>query len=84
LALPAYNSLMSDTNYVTTPPSVDAFIKSANYVGTDVQYKALMSGGFSKLNDIVYAELSSAFNGDQTIEDACANIDRIANSDVFK
>jgi len=84
LALPAYNSLMSDANYVTTPPSVDAFIKSANYVGTDVQYKALMSGGFSKLNDIVYAELSSAFNGDQTIEDACANIDRIANSDVFK
>jgi hypothetical protein len=42
-----------------------------------------MSGGFSKLNDIVYAELSSAFNGDQTIEEACANIDRLANSDVF-
>ena len=84
LALPAYKSVLADPEYVTVPPSTEPFLKSADYVGTDVQYNALMSGGFSKLNDIIYAELSSAYNGDITLEQACKNIDSKANGDIFK
>jgi len=84
LALPAYQSMLEDPEMVTPPPSPEPFIKSAAYCGPDVQYQALMSGGFSQLGDAIYAELSAAFNGDQTLEQACQNIDATVNGKVFK
>lgn len=84
LALPAYTGMMANPEFVSAPPSPEPFIKSAAYVGTDVQYKALMSGGFSELNTAVTAELSAAFNGDQTLETAMQNIDNTVNGSTFK
>lgn len=83
LSMPPYNHLMTNEDYVNTPPEPDAFIATASYIGDPAQTEALKTTKWAEYQDIISAELSLAFEGDQTIEEAAANIDSKANSDVF-
>ena len=84
LALPLYKHLLEDPDYVSLPPEADAFIDSAEYLGDQEQVDILKTGKWAQFNDIMRAELSLAFEGKQSIEQAAANIDAKANADVFK
>lgn len=83
LSLPCYTDLMENDNYVNTPPSTDAFINSAAYLGTQSQIDACLTGKWSEYNSMIYANLSEAFEGLTTIEDAAAKIDSQANGSLF-
>lgn len=83
LSMPAYNHLMIDPEYVNTPPETDAFVATSKYVGNDEQREALMTGKWARYNDIIRAELSIALEGNQTIEQAAAKIDKTCNETVF-
>ena len=84
LAMPAYNHLMTNENYVNTPPEADAFIATSQYIGNAPQDEVLKTGKWAEYNDVIKAELALAFEGEQTIEEAATNIDTKANSDIFK
>lgn len=83
LSLPCYTDLMENDNYVNTPPSTDAFINSAAYLGTQSQIDACQTGKWSEYNSMIYANLSDAFEGVTTIEEAVEKIDSQANSTLF-
>lgn len=84
LAMPPYKHLLANPDYVTTPPSTEAFLATAEYLGDPAQKEILKTGKWVQFNDIMYAELSTAFEGGQTIEEAARRIDERANSEVFK
>jgi multiple sugar transport system substrate-binding protein len=84
LAMPPYKHLLSNPDYLTTPPSTDAFLATAGYIGDPAQREILKTGKWTQFNDIMYAELSTAFEGSQTIEEAAKKIDEKANAEVFK
>ena len=83
LAMPAYKRLLTNPRYVTTPPATDAFMATAGYIGNEPQHQILQTGRWAEFWDIMYAELSLAFEGQQTIEQAAQNIDSKANARVF-
>lgn len=83
LSLPVYTDLMESETYVNTPPSTDAFINSASYLGNESQIEACQTGKWSEYSDIITARLSDAFEGKTTIEEAAQLIDEQANSTVF-
>lgn len=83
LSLPVYTDLMESETYVNTPPSTDAFINSASYLGSDSQIEACQTGKWAEYSDIITAHLSDAFEGKTTIEEAAKEIDDQANSTVF-
>ncbi|MEG2929120.1 MAG: sugar ABC transporter substrate-binding protein [Oscillospiraceae bacterium] len=83
LAMPAYNHLMTDAEYVNTPPEADAFVATSKYLGNKEQMDALMTGKWAKFNDVMRAELSLAYEGEQTLEEAAAKIDKLCNETVF-
>ena len=84
LSLPVYSDLMADDNYVNTPPSKDAFINSAAYLGNASQIEACLTGQWSEYNSMINAGLSDAFEGVTTIEEAVEKIDEQANTTLFK
>lgn len=84
LSMPPYEHMMVDSNYVNTPPEPDAFVATSKYIGNEPQTEILKTGKWAQFNEIMKAELSLAFEGNQTIEQAVANIDKKANSEVFK
>ena len=83
LSLPVYSDLMANEDYVNTPPSADAFINSAEYLGNKSQIEACQTGKWSEYSDIITARLSDAFEGKTTLEEAVKLIDEQANSTVF-
>ena len=83
LSLPVYTDLMENEDYVNTPPSPDAFINSAAYLGNESQIEACQTGKWSEYSDIITARLSDAFEGKTTLEEAVKQIDEQANSTVF-
>lgn len=83
IAMPAYNHLLTNNKYVTTPPAIDAFMATSKYIGNKPQLDILQTGKWAQYWDIMYAELSLAFEGQQTIQDAARNIDAKANASVF-
>ncbi len=83
LSLPAYNDLMANEEYVNTPPSADAFINSAAYLGSQSQLEASQTGKWSEYGSIISANLSDAFEGNVTLEEACKAIDEQANGTLF-
>lgn len=84
LSLPVYTDLMENETYVNTPPSADAFINSAEYLGNKPQIEASLTGKWSEYSSIISAGLSDAFEGVTTIEEAVKKIDEQANTTVFK
>lgn len=84
LSLPVYTDLLANEDYVNTPPSSDAFINSAEYLGNESQIEACLTGQFAEYNSIINAGLSDAFEGVTTIEEAVKIIDEQANTTVFK
>lgn len=84
LAMPVYKKYLDDPELVTAPPDVAPFKATANYIETELQYTVYQTKLFSKYNDMITAELDNAFNGKQTMEQACANIDKKANTELFK
>lgn len=83
LSLPVYSDLMADDKYVNTPPSKDAFINSAAYLGNAPQIEACLTGQWSEYNSIINAGLSDAFEGVTTIDEAVKKIDEQANTTLF-
>lgn len=83
LSLPVYTDLMENEDYVNTPPSADAFINSATYLGNESQIEACQTGKWSEYSDIITARLSDAFEGKTTLEEAAKTIDEQANTTVF-
>ena len=83
LSLPCYKDLMTNEAYVNTPPSTTAFINSASYLGIKEQLDACQTGKFPQFQSIVYAQLSDAFEGVITLDEAVANIDELCNTTVF-
>lgn len=83
LSLPVYNDLMANENYVNCPPSAEAFINSAAYLGSKSQLDVALSGSWSEFNSIVNANLSDAFEGICTIEEAAQKIDEQCNTTLF-
>ena len=83
LSLPAYTDLMADEAYCNTPPSAEPFINSAAYLGSDPQLEAAQTGKWSEYNSMIYSNLSDAFEGNVTLEEAAAAIDEQANSTLF-
>lgn len=83
LAMPPYQHLMVNEAYVNTPPETDAFIATSQYIGHAPQSEILKTGKWAQFNEIMKAELSLAYESGQTIEEAVANIDAKANSEVF-
>ncbi len=83
LSMPAFTNLMNDPEVVSTPPSTEPFINSANYLGIDSQREALATGKYSKFQSIIHAEMEICYNGEQTPEEACKNIDEKANAQLF-
>lgn len=83
LSLPVYSDLMQNEAYVNTPPSADAFINSAEYLGNESQIEACMTGQWSEYSSIITAGLSDAFEGVTTIEEAVKKIDEQANTTLF-
>ena len=81
LSLPLYDSLLTDS-FLAEPN--DAFIACADYLGDAEQVEALMTGKWSEYNSIFYAELQLVFDGQKTLEQAAADIDKQANETVFK
>ena len=84
LSLPVYTDLLANEDYVNTPPSSDAFINSAEYLGNESQIEACLTGLWAEYNSIINAGLSDAFEGVTTIEEAVKIIDEQANTTVFK
>ncbi|MGE9964499.1 ABC transporter substrate-binding protein [Fusicatenibacter saccharivorans] len=84
LSLPVYTDLLANEDYVNTPPSSDAFINSAEYLGNESQIEACLTGQMAEYNSIINAGLSDAFEGVTTIEEAVKIIDEQANTTVFK
>ncbi|MDD7142260.1 ABC transporter substrate-binding protein [Bariatricus sp. HCP28S3_C2] len=84
LSLPVYTDLLANEDYVNTPPSSDAFINSAEYLGNESQIEACLTGQWAEYNSIINAGLSDAFEGVTTIEEAVKTIDEQANTTVFK
>lgn len=84
LSLPVYTDLLANEDYVNTPPSSDAFINSAEYLGNESQIEACLTGQWAEYNSIINAGLSDAFEGVTTIEEAVKIIDEQANTTVFK
>jgi hypothetical protein len=62
----------------------DAFIACADYLGDAEQVEVLMTGKWSKYNSILYTEMQLVFDGQKTLEQAAADIDKQANETVFK
>ncbi len=83
LSLPVYNDLMANEDYCNTPPSAEPFINSAAYLGSDSQLAAAQTGKWSEYNSIIYSNLSDAFEGNVTLEEAAKNIDEQANTTLF-
>lgn len=83
LAMPAYKHLLTNSKYVTTPPAIDAFMATAGYIGNEPQHQILQTGKWAQFWDIMYAELSLAFERQQTLEQAAKTIDEMANTRVF-
>lgn len=83
LSLPVYTDLLENEDYVNSPPSADAFINSAEYLGNESQLEVSQTGKWSEYSDIISAHLSEAFEGETTIEEAAEAIDEQANSTVF-
>ena len=83
LSLPVYTDLMESETYVNTPPSTDAFLNSASYLGNESQIEACQTGKWSEYSDTITVRLSDAFEGKATIEEAAQLIDEQANSTVF-
>ncbi len=81
LSLPLYDSLLTD-DFLAEPN--DAFIACADYLGDAEQVEALMTGKWSEYNSIFYAEMQLVFDGQKTLEQAAADIDKQANETVFK
>lgn len=81
LSLPLYDSLLTD-DFLAEPN--DAFIACADYLGDAEQVDALMTGKWSEYNSIFYAEMQLVFDGQKTLEQAAADIDKQANETVFK
>ncbi|MFI3208225.1 MAG: extracellular solute-binding protein [Eubacteriales bacterium] len=81
LSMPVYTDLAEVDGFINEPSQ--AFIESMDYLGSAEQVEVSATGKFSEYSAIIVAELDLAFNGDQTIEEACANIDELANSTVF-
>ena len=84
LSLPVYTDLLANEDYVNTPPSSDAFINSAEYLGNESQIEACLTGQWAEYNSIINAGLSDAFEGVTTIEEAVKIIDEQANTTVIK
>jgi multiple sugar transport system substrate-binding protein len=84
LAMPVYKSYMDDPKMASEPPSIAPFKATASYIESDVQYNAAATGQWSKYKSIITAELDRTLNGEITVEEAAANIDKQANADVFK
>ena len=80
LSLPLYESLLTD-EFLAEPN--DAFIACADYLGDAEQVEALMTGKWAAFNDIFYAEMQMVFDGQKTLEQAAADIDKKANETVF-
>lgn len=83
LSLPVYSDLMKDESFVNTPPSADAFINSAEYLGSSSQLAVSKTGKWAEYNSMIVAALSDAFEGNTTIEEAVSKIDEQANSTLF-
>lgn len=83
LSLPVYNDLMANENYVNTPPSAEAFINTAAYLGNPSQIEACKTGKFSEYNSMINAGLSEAFEGLVPLDEALAKIDEQANTTLF-
>ena len=83
LSLPVYTDLMESETYVNTPPSTDAFINSASYLGNESQIEACQTGKWSEYSDIITARLSDAFEGKTTIEEAAQLMAEQPHSTVF-
>jgi multiple sugar transport system substrate-binding protein len=83
LSMPSFTKMMSDPAIVTTPPSAEPFINSASYLGIQSQREALATGKYAKFQSIIHAEMEICFNGEQTPEQACQNIDDKANAELF-
>lgn len=83
LSLPCYMDMMKDETYVNTPPSAEAFINSAAYLGVPEQAAACLSGKWPEMQSIVSAQLSDAFESVITLDQALANIDEQCNTTVF-
>lgn len=81
LSLPLYDNLLTD-EYLAEPN--DAFIACADYLGDQEQIDALLTGKWSEYNSIIYAELQLVFDGQKTLEQAAADIDKQANEKLFK
>lgn len=84
LAMPVYNYLLNDPELVTTPPAIEPFMATAQYIDTELQYSAYQSGKWAEYNDMISAELDNAFNGKISMQEACATLDRKANAELFK
>lgn len=81
LSMPVYTDYAEIEGFINEPS--EAFVQSMDYLGSEEQIAVSATGKFSEFSAIIVAELDLAFNGDQTIEEACANIDELANSTVF-
>lgn len=83
LSLPVYTDLMANDTYVNTPPSKEAFINTAAYLGNKSQIEACLTGQWSEYSSIISAGLSDAFEGVTTIDEAVKKIDEQANTTLF-
>lgn len=84
LSMPPYKKMLDNEKIVTTPPDAAPFKATASYIETETQYNAAATGLYTKFQDIITPELDNAFNGSQTMEQAAANIDKKANTELFK
>jgi multiple sugar transport system substrate-binding protein len=84
LAMPVYKRFMNDPVMASTPPAIEPFKATGGYIETETQYEASATGMFAQYKSIITAEIDMALNGDITVEQAAANIDKKANEEVFK
>lgn len=82
LSVPLYESLITDKSILAEP--AEAYIASSAYIGDKGQIEAVSTGKWAEYNSIISAELSLVFEGSQTVAEAAAKIDKIANETLFK
>jgi multiple sugar transport system substrate-binding protein len=84
IGMPPYKRLLSRKEYVSEPPSAAPFVATGAYIDQKVQYEAVATTLYAKYQDIISAQLDLALNGDISMRDAAAAIDKKANAELFK
>ena len=84
IGMPPYKHLLAKKEYVSEPPAAAPFIATGAYIDQKVQYAAVSTTLYAKYQDIIAAQLDLAMNGDISMKEAAAAIDKKANSELFR